>query len=470
MKRLMTPLCLFVVAASLTVFSRVTAQNADMPRIMVVVDEKIDDKDATARKVSGKIENAFLAKGYRLVDKSQFESVRGRDLALGDLNATKAKELGRRFGAELIIAGGAQAVFGEERETYGIKNVEYTADGEVKVIITDTGDILAVASATSKKSSQGKSQAASKALEEIGETLANDLLAKVEKNLKEAKEQPIVVQLALLGVNDASLMKIEQELPGKISMIQKMKLRYMEGDAAVLDVWIRGSIDDLRKQFSSMADYKVESFTGNRLDVNTKVSGTKAKVSYALPAALEISEFKVENIFPAAYNYYAYNPIGQITIENTGKAEIKNVKASFFIPNYMQLPSEQVIPVLKAGAKETFPVSVTLDSKQLLSISENTVAQIKAELSYNLGGEAKSRSLTKPVTVYSRTSITWSRPNSVGAFITSNDDAVKNFSRYVLGSVKYDQTLLEGAPRNVLNAMAVWNGIRAFSINYVSAA
>src|SRR5450759_101557 len=191
MKRLMTPLCLFVVAASLTLFSRVPAQNADMPRIMVVVDEKIDDKDATARKVAGKIENAFLAKGYRLVDKSQFESVRGRDLALGDLNATKAKELGRRFGAELIIAGGAQAVFGEERETYGIKNVEYTADGEVKVIITDTGDILAVASATSKKSSQGKSQAASKALEEIGETLANDLVAKVEKNLKEAKEQPI---------------------------------------------------------------------------------------------------------------------------------------------------------------------------------------------------------------------------------------------------------------------------------------
>jgi tetratricopeptide (TPR) repeat protein len=470
MKRLMTPLYLFVVAASLTVFSRVTAQNADMPRIMVVIDEKIDDKDATARKVAGKIENAFLAKGYRLVDKSQFESVRGRDLALGDLNATKAKELGRRFGAELIIAGGAQAVFGEERETYGIKNVEYTADGEVKVIITDTGDILAVASATSKKSSQGKSQAASKALDEIGETLANDLVAKVEKNLKEAKEQPIVVQLALLGVNDASLMKIEQELPGKISMIQKMKLRYMEGDAAVLDVWIRGSIDDLRKQFSSMADYKVESFTGNRLDVNTKVSGTKAKVSYALPAALEISEFKVENIFPAEYNYYAYNPIGQITIENTGKAEIKNVKASFFIPSYMQLPSEQVIPVLKAGAKETFPVSVTLDSKQLLAISENTVAQIKAELSYNLGGEAKSRSFIKPVTVYSRTSITWSRPNSVGAFITSNDDAVKNFSRYVLGSVKYDQTLLEGAPRNVLNAMAVWNGIRAFSINYVSAA
>ncbi len=469
MKRVRTMFFFAVIAALITIVPQLRAQDADMPRIMVVVDEKIDDKDATARKVAGKIESAFLAKGYRLVDKSQFESVRARDLSLGDLNPAKAKELGRRFGAELIIAGGAQAVFGAERETYGIKSVEYTADGEVKVIITDTGDILAVASATSKKASQGKSQAASKALEEIGETLAGDLLTKVEKKMKEAKEQPIVVQLALLGVNDASLMKIEQELPGKVPMIQKMKLRYMEGDAAVLDVWIRGSIDDLRKQFSSMAEYKVESFTGNRLDLNTKVTGAKAKVSYVVPGALEISEFKVENIFPAAYNYYAYNPIGTITVENTGKTDIKNVKASFFVPNYMQLPSEKMLPVLKAGGKETFPVSVTLDSKQLLAINENTVAQIKAELSYNVGGEAKSRSIIKPVTVYSRTSITWSRPNSVGAFITSNDEAVKNFSRYVLGSVKYDQALLEGAPRNVLNAMVVWEGIRAFSINYVSA-
>ncbi len=46
---------------------------------------------------------------------------------------------------------------------------------------------------------------------------------------------------------------------------------------------------------------------------------------------------------------------------------------------------------------------------------------------------------------------------------------MKNFSRYVVGSVKYDQTICDGAPRNLLNAIAVWEGIRAFSINYVSA-
>ncbi|MCX6137218.1 MAG: hypothetical protein NTV54_06965, partial [Ignavibacteriales bacterium] len=159
MKRFLSSLILLVVSLALTGTLHVAVQAQDMPRVMVIVDEKIDDKDVTARKVAGKIESILLEKGYRLVDKSQFENVRARDLALGDMNATKAKELGRRFGAELVIAGGAQAVFSEERDTYGSKSIQYTADGEVKLILTDVGEILAVASASATKAAQGKSNA-----------------------------------------------------------------------------------------------------------------------------------------------------------------------------------------------------------------------------------------------------------------------------------------------------------------------
>ena len=145
MKRILSLLCMFSLAAMLIQPSAILAQNADMPRVMVVVDEKIDNVDATARKVAGKIEKALLEKGYRIVDSRQFSEVRARDIAAAD--ATKAKELGRRYGAELIIAGGAQANFGGEKEVYGIKSNEFTSDGEVKLIITDTGEILAVSSA-----------------------------------------------------------------------------------------------------------------------------------------------------------------------------------------------------------------------------------------------------------------------------------------------------------------------------------
>ncbi|MHB1048979.1 MAG: hypothetical protein ACYC09_02780 [Bacteroidota bacterium] len=465
MKRLLTLLTVSSLLAGMFSPALLTAQ--DMPRVMVVVDERIDDKDVTARKVAGKIEKALLEKGYRIVDARQFDQVRGRDLAMGDLNPTKAKELGRRYGAELIIAGGAHAEFGGEREVYGIKTSEYTSDGEVKLIITDTGEILAVASATSKKSSQGKSQAASRALEDVGNTLAADLMGKLDAKMKEMKEKPIIVELILQGINDASLVKIEQELPQKISIIESMKLRYMEGDAASYDVKMKGQLDDLRRAFSAMQEYSVVGASGNRLDVSTKASGVK-KVSTIMSSALEITEFKVENIFPAQYAYYANNPIGAITLENTGKTDVKNIKAKVFIPAYMQFASEQNIPMLKAGEKKSFEVSATLDVEKLQSVTEKKITQIKAEIAYNQNGEEKNRSITKPLTMYSKNAISWNRPNHVGAFVTAKDQSVENFSRNVVGNVKFDPALYPNASRNMINAMKIWDAVRAFSISYVT--
>jgi len=465
MKRILSLLFVFSLIGTLIQPATILAQNADMPRVMVVVDEQIDNVNATARKVAGKIEKALMEKGYRIVDSRQFAEVRARDIAVAD--ATKAKELGRRFGAELIIAGGAQANFGGEKEVYGIKTNEFTADGEAKLIFTDTGEILALSSATSKKSAQGKAQAASKSLEEVADILATELMAKIDAKMKEMKEKPIIVELILQGVNDATLVKIESELPGKISMIEKMKLRYMEGGSASYDVVMKGTLDELRKAFSGMQEYSVVGASGNRLDVSTKTSGIK-KASAIMSSALEITEFKVENIFPAQFVYYSKNPIGAVTLENTGKTDIKNIKAKIFIPNYMTFPSEQMIAVLKAGEKKTFEVSATLDKEKLQAVSENTIAQIKTEISYNQGGEEKVRSITKPVTIYSKNSISWNKPGHVGAFVTYKDAAVENFSRNVVGTVKFDQSIYPNASRNMQNAMKIWNAVRAFSINYVT--
>lgn len=131
------------------------------------------------------------------------------------------------------------------------------------------------------------------------------------------------------------------------------------------------------------------------------------------------------------------------------------------------MPSEQVVSLIKAGEKKTFSVSAVLDKDKLLNVTDKTVSQVKAEISYSFSGEQKSRSITKPVTVYSRNSVSWNRANSIGAFITPKDEAVKNFSRFVIGNMKVDPKISASTPRNVLNAIAVWDAVRAFSINYV---
>ncbi|MCX6122031.1 MAG: hypothetical protein NTX44_10505 [Ignavibacteriales bacterium] len=440
----------------------------EWPRIMVILDEKIDNQEVDARLVASKIEEIFLEKGFRLVDKTQFENVRARDIAIAEGDPARAKELGTRYGAELIIVGKSAGTLEDEKDFYGVKNFEYAAKGDCKVLITDTGELIAVSSKTSKKSAGGKNSAANYCMATLGETLANDLYYKIRMKLKEETAGIKIVQLAFIGIDQKLLSEYEKTLPQEMRMIERLKLRFLEKEAAVFEASINGSIDDLRSEFAKRNDLIVISFTGNRLDLSTKEYAEKAKGSSFVTSPLEITEFTVENIFPSQVNYYAYNPLAKIDIENSAKSEIKNVKVSIFIPGYMQLPSEQIVPKIDAGAKQTFKLPVTLDAKQLYGLSENAVAQAKVELSYSYTNQPQTRSLVKPVTLYSRNTINWKRAESIGAFVTTSDETVVSFARYVVGSLSTDDKLKSRLPRAVVNAMAVWDGIRANGFNYVS--
>ena len=99
----------------------------EWPRIMVILDEKIDGTAVDARLVASKIEEILLEKGFRLVDKGQFENVQMRDIAIAEGNPARAKEIGMRYGAELIVVGKAEGNLEAEKEFYGVKNVEYAA-------------------------------------------------------------------------------------------------------------------------------------------------------------------------------------------------------------------------------------------------------------------------------------------------------------------------------------------------------
>src|SRR3972149_4664533 len=99
----------------------------EWPRIMVLFDEKVDGEPVDARIVATRLEEIFLEKGFRLVDKAQFEAVTARDITLAESNPMRAKEIGLRYGAEWIVVGKVEATFDAEKEFYGIKNYEYAS-------------------------------------------------------------------------------------------------------------------------------------------------------------------------------------------------------------------------------------------------------------------------------------------------------------------------------------------------------
>lgn len=462
MKRLVA--LLMVVAVSVVAQDRQT-----WPRIMVVIDESIDAQPVATGTVATKIEEYFLEKGFRLVDKSQFEAVTARDIALAEGNRARAKEIGQRYGAELIIVGKSEASFEGEQELYGMKNFEYSAKGNAKVIITDTGEMIAVANKTARKPARGRAAAANLTMATLAEAIAKDLHFRVMVRLKEESTGPRILTMALLGIDAPTIAALEKSLPTDIPIIKSLKLRFLEKDGAVYEATVAGTVDDLRNEITAKRqDLVVIGATGTRIDVSTKEKAEAAKGSTTVTSPLEITDFKVENIFPSQVNYYAYNPLATIEVENSSNKEIRNVKVSIFIPDYMSLPSEEIVPRIDAGAKQIFRLAATLDAKRLYSLNANTTAQAKVELSYTFNNQPQTRSLVRPVTMYSKNTLSWRRGESVGSFITDTDEAVAAFSRFVIGSIGGTEALKSKLPRTVVNAMAVWNGIRAHGIAYVS--
>ncbi|HLE32090.1 MAG TPA: hypothetical protein VJB38_05740 [Bacteroidota bacterium] len=440
----------------------------DWPRIMVLFDEKVDGQPVDARIVATRLEEIFLEKGFRLVDKAQFEAVTTRDIALAESNPMRAKEIGLRYGAEWVIVGKVEASFDAEKVFYGITNYEYASKGSGKIIITDTGEMIAVTSKNTKKSATGKSSASTGSLNALGDLIANDLYVKSRVRMKQEESGPRFIQIAMVGLDAKMIAQLEKSLPQDLPIINYLKLRYFEKDGAVFDANVNGTIDDLRRELGKRSDLAIIGFTGSRVDISTKENEEKARGS-VVASPLEITQFAVENIFPSQVNYYAYNSLATIEVENSSKSEIRNVKVSVFVPGYMNLPSEQIVPKVDPGSKQTFKLSATFDAKQLYTLSANATAQAKVELSYVFNGQPQTRSLVRPVTLYNKNTISWRRGESIGAFITDTDDAVVGFSRYVVGSVGGSDILKSSKlPRQVINAMAVWNGVRAYGINYVS--
>jgi len=459
MKRIL--ICMIAVACSLQ--AEMAGEKQEQPRVMVILDERIDNLDATSHKTSSRIETALKANGYRVIDAKQFDLVRQRDSAMRDLNPKKAIALARRLGAEILVTGGATALAGGERETYGFKSYVYVADASVKALSTETGEVLGLFTAAAEKASQAKPTAAFKTLEAVGDSLGAMICASLAKSFEASQERTI--EIIVQGVDDAAIQRIEGELPAAAPALRSVSVRFMEGDAATFDCIIRGSAEEVRKQLSGAKNFVVTGFSGSRIDVLYRARSVK-RTAARITNGLEITGFTAGNIFPSQALHYVKHPIGTATVKNTGTAEIKNITAKISTAGFMRESSEQTIQSLRPGEEKPIAVFALLDAEKLAALTKETPSQIRIDLTFETGGEEYTRSIVKPLLMLSRHAIAWSRPASVAAFVTPANDAVNSFTRSILADVRHDAVLLPSSSVNMMNAVKVWGGLQAMAFAY----
>jgi hypothetical protein len=214
-------------------------------RVMVMIPERhlarfIPDPAAETNIIKG-----FVEARYRVVDQSQIAAIRGTDQAAaaarGDIAAAQA--IGRKFGAEIIVVGEAfsQAVDGARTEQVGMRTCR--ARVEVRMLRTDTGEILAASDEHFSGIDATEELAAKKALANAGGQVAKYLLDQLDKRAREDKKEgaPKIVELVVMDIPYAQYAQLKETMKAGITGIQNYRQRGYEANRAELEVEYGGA-------------------------------------------------------------------------------------------------------------------------------------------------------------------------------------------------------------------------------------
>lgn len=186
-------------------------------------------------------------------------------------------------------------------------------------------------------------------------------------------------------------------------------------------------------------------------------------------APMEILPLELNYIFSANYKHYQKNPVGRIAVKNNTDSDFANVKLSFNLKDFMDFPSDTVVPLVKAHSQVDVDLMATLNNK-MLTITEDTPIQCQLTLTYYQDGEEKTFTLNQPVKVLSKNAIIWDKADRLANFITAKDTPVFSFSRTALlqkPGFDKDMQYLNG---DLITAAMVWEALGEYGMTYISEA
>jgi hypothetical protein len=207
-----------------------------------------------------------------MVNKAQVELVRERDLMGSNLegNLALVAAFGKRFGAEVILFGDANAGEADRREIApGISAYFYQPSVEIKAVRTDNAMIIASESAMEQKGSQNRTSAAKQALSLAGTKVAKQIVNEVIKAmLKATMGQGNLLQLVVDQVGGLrNVRTIERQLKA-IRGVNGVFHREMANEMVTFEIETTIPAQELGDRLLEFAEPKIDvtAITLNRID------------------------------------------------------------------------------------------------------------------------------------------------------------------------------------------------------------
>ncbi|HPZ10113.1 MAG TPA: FecR domain-containing protein, partial [Candidatus Eremiobacteraeota bacterium] len=215
-----------------------TWANFGNPRVMVVIEELNLDKPNLVSAMESAINSALSDAYYYLVDPVQINTIRQSDEAkkgvAGDL--LSAATLGKRLQSDIIIIGKVETEYVGEMQTSQNKIITSQARCDIRVVISDTAQIILAKKLTEKGTSLSSESAGMKAIEKIAREISKELVWEIPVKYTVVSNSHRAIQLVITDCNFASRDRIIQYLKTIPCVGEKVYPRSFENSIAILDV------------------------------------------------------------------------------------------------------------------------------------------------------------------------------------------------------------------------------------------
>jgi hypothetical protein len=220
-----------------------TVRERDNPRVLMIIEEGILFATSTtptgsADVTQGKLEDFFLSKKIKLMDRETGKKVtqRDRELAVIKDDAAELAAIGARYDADVIIKGKATAKYSKTVKSGETEMYQFVCTLSIRAIETDSARLLVSKSygpetVTTLQMGGG----ADKGLAKVADVAAPDLLSAIVEAWRQDVNVTRNIQLNISGMDYATFKKFKDDAE-KLEGVQAIRMREITESVANVDI------------------------------------------------------------------------------------------------------------------------------------------------------------------------------------------------------------------------------------------
>ena len=151
----------------------------------------------------------------------------------------------------------------------------------------------------------------------------------------------------------------------------------------------------------------------------------------ALIRAVRFETPAVPALFAAMQSWYTRHPAGTVTITNTEKTPLAELKVSFFQAGYMDAPTPcPTSPELAPGESREVPLLASFN-QEVFRTEGVTPLTGEIAVAYKLRGRAVEQKQAVSYDLQDKSAISWDDDRKAAAFVTPADSALRNYASFI---------------------------------------